>query len=569
VQLQQQGDWLRMSIDASNLTAWRWYPDRDDAVIEYRAQSLPSAPLDSPTLAGWLELIDVEHRERVRGAMLRTATDGTRTHEEYRVRDRDGQWRWFVTRAVRSEDVHGAVVIGTTQDITARREGEERLRASEAVLRSVADNSPDLVTIVDCDLRIRFVNRMLRGLRPEQVVGRPAVEFAIGDVDAMVAKFRRVFETGEPLQFELSGTNAAGEYRHYQHRMAAIRDGETVAGAIVHTTDITERRSAERRVRAQASVLATMLEGVAVVDASGFIHLTNPAFDRMFGHPTGALDGRSFASLLATELALPDACDTPFGFPGRRADGSVFEATTVATRLELGGERYTVHVVQDVTERRALERELLEISNREQRRIGSDLHDGLGQELTGVALMLRGLASSVKRGQPATPADLDELVALVNGAIESTRSLARGLSPIELERGGLVYALRALAVRARDLYGLDVRFRSRVWPELTLEPAATTHLYRIAQESLTNAARHAQATRVAITLNARGRAVTLTVADDGRGLPPEAGTGMGLKIMRYRAQMMGGELTVGPASPEGTRVTCRVLQPDPFVEAPT
>jgi signal transduction histidine kinase len=174
--------------------------------------------------------------------------------------------------------------------------------------------------------------------------------------------------------------------------------------------------------------------------------------------------------------------------------------------------------------------------------------------------MLRGLASRVKRGQPATAADLDELVALVNGAIESTRSLARGLSPVQLERGGLVYALRALVVRARELYGLEVKFRSRVWPELTLDAAATTHLYRIAQEALTNAARHAGATQISIALNARGRMVTLTVTDDGAGLQDEPGNGMGLRIMRYRAQMMGGELDIAPAEPRGTRVTCRVAQ---------
>jgi PAS domain S-box-containing protein len=568
VQLQRQGDWLRMSIDASNLTAWRWYPDRDEAFIEYRSPSMQPAMIQQPTLAGWLESVDPEHRERLATALLRTAEDGTRTHEEYRAVRPGAAARWFVTRAVRSQDAGGPMVIGTTQDVTARREADDRLRASEAVLRSVADNSPDFITIVDPGLTILFVNRPVGPLSPDQLVGRPLADLVLGDAGATLAKFREVFANGAPQHFEQGLTMADGEYRHYQHRVSAIRDAEKVAGAIIHTTDITERRAADRRLRAQASVLATMLEGVAVVDASGSIHLTNPAFDRMFGYETGALDGHSFKALLASDVAPPDECATPFGFPGRRADGSDFDATTVATRLELGGERYTVHVVQDVTERRALERELLEISNREQRRIGSDLHDGLGQELTGVALMLRGLASRVKRGQAATPGDLDELVALVNGAIESTRSLARGLSPIELERGGLVYALRALAVRARDLYGLDVRFRSRVWPALTLEPAATTHLYRIAQESLTNAARHAQATHVAISLNVRGSAVTLTVADDGRGLAPEAGGGMGLKIMRYRAQMMGGELTVGAGTPGGVRVTCRVPQPDPFVGAP-
>jgi PAS domain S-box-containing protein len=563
IQLQQQGDWLRMSIDASSLTAWRWYPDSDETIIEYRSDAMgPRHGSERPTLAGWLQRVDPTDRERVAEALRATARDGAPTHEEYLLRDAEGEHRWLVTRATRSRDEHGYVVTGTTQDVTARRDAEERLRASEAVLRSVAENSPDFVTIVGPDLRIRFANRAIDGVAAEQVVGRSSLEFALGGPDAMVGHLRRVLATGLPHRYEVSALRPDGLVHHYEQRLGAIRDGESIAGVIVHTTDVTDRREAERRLRAQASVLATMLEGVVLVDARGAIRLTNPAFDRMFGHEPGALDGRPFAALLGGDPVPSAGTRASSAFLGCRDDGTRFEGAAIASGLELGGEPYTVYVVQDVTERRTLERELLEIANREQRRIGSDLHDGLGQELTGVALMLRGLASRVKRGQPATPGDLDELVALVNGAIESTRSLARGLSPIELERGGLVYALRALTVRARELYGLDVKFRSRVWPELTLDAAATTHLYRIAQEALTNAARHARATQVSITLTARDRRVVLAIADDGDGIRADGGNGMGLKLMRYRAQMMGGELAISSGVPTGTRVACRVSQPE-------
>jgi PAS domain S-box-containing protein len=560
LQLQQQGDWLRMSIDASNLAAWRWFPATDECVIEYRSGSMHGAT-ELSSLAAWLSVVDPADRARVGAALTRTARDGTPTNEEYRVHE-PGGLRWLVTRATRAEGAHGVVVTGTTQDITARRAADERVRASEALLRSITDIAPDFISVVGADLRLRFVNRALGDVAAEEAVGRPVAEFVIGDDDPMLDVLRRVLATGEPARYESCGLIRDATV-HYEHRATALRHGDAVEAVVVYSTNVTARLEAERRLRTQASVLATMREGVVVVDAGGGVHLTNPAFDRMFGHEPGAPDGRSIAEVVGSHAPWPDDDRASFEFVGRRADGTRVEAAAVASRLQLGGEAYAVYVVQDVTERRALERELLEISNREQRRIGSDLHDGLGQELTGVALMLRGLASRVKRGQPATTGDLDELVALVNGAIESTRSLARGLSPVELERGGLVFALRSLCVRARELYGLDVRFRSRVWPELALDAAATTHLYRIAQEALTNAARHAQASHVAVTLNVRGTAVTLTVADDGRGMPQEHGTGMGLKIMRYRAQMMGGEVCVGASDPQGTRVTCRVRQPPP------
>jgi signal transduction histidine kinase len=178
--------------------------------------------------------------------------------------------------------------------------------------------------------------------------------------------------------------------------------------------------------------------------------------------------------------------------------------------------------------------------------------------------MLRGLTSALERGSTLAVADLEEVVALVNGAIDTTRTLARGLSPVALEGGGLVYALRALTAHAREMYGIDIRFRSRVTPRVTLDAAATGHLYRIAQESLTNTARHARAKLVTVQFTVRGPRVTLAVTDDGRGIAGAAGAGMGLKIMRYRAHMLGGELTIEPAAAgAGTRIACTLLQPDP------
>lgn len=563
--LKRQGDWLRMSFDAAALSAWRWFPDVDEVNTEHRGSSLRPGEVAHGTLAGWLDRVEPRFRDAVREAMYRTARDGTPTNVEYRVRNRAGQSRWLLTRATRSLDAGRVVLTGTTQDVTARREAEEQLRASEAVLRSVAEHAPDFITIIDADLRLRFSNRPLRGVPPADAVGRPIAEFAIGPAAELLAHLRHVLSTGESVRYEGVGLRADGDSRWYENRLGPIESDGRVTGVIAFTTDITDRRDAERRLRTQASVLATMLEGVAVVDAVGVVQLTNPAFDRMFGFEPGAVEGRPFLALFADgRVPVATAAGRAQECRGRRADGSVFDATAVASELELGGQRLVVYVVQDVTERRALERELLEIANREQRRIGSDLHDGLGQELTGVALMLSGLASRVKRGVQPTAQEVDELVALVSGAIESTRSLARGLSPVELERGGLAYALRSLAMRGRDLYGLDVKFRSRVWSKLTLDAAATTHLYRIAQEALTNAARHAQAREVTIQLNVRGRRVALTVSDDGRGLPTEGGGGgMGLRIMRYRARMMGGELLLEANVPSGTRVTCRVQQPAP------
>jgi PAS domain S-box-containing protein len=210
-------------------------------------------------------------------------------------------------------------------------------------------------------------------------------------------------------------------------------------------------------------------------------------------------------------------------------------------------------------ERRNLEREIIETANREQQRIGSDLHDGLGQELTGIALMLRAVGVQLsKDGSPAC-ADIEQVITLVNAAIESTRALARGLSPVSAELEGFTAALQSLASRVSARHDIPVSFESRLTQPLRLSETAATHLYRIAQEALTNALRHSHASQVHIRLDATDRELLLLVEDDGLGLPgalERSNGGLGLKIMRYRAQMLGGDLVLEGGADGGTAVRC-------------
>lgn len=204
-----------------------------------------------------------------------------------------------------------------------------------------------------------------------------------------------------------------------------------------------------------------------------------------------------------------------------------------------------VCAVQEVSDRKALEQEILEISNREQRRLGSDLHDGLGQELTGLSLLLKGLEVQLSREAPQYLSQIIKISDLLARAIQSTRSLARGLAPVNLERGGLPEALKHLAARCTDMYSLQCSFTSNGQKVPDLEEGAATHLYRIAQEATTNAARYARAKSVEIELRTVGRKLQLSIADDGIGLTAglaQGKPGLGLKIMEYRARMLGGKV---------------------------
>jgi PAS domain S-box-containing protein len=213
--------------------------------------------------------------------------------------------------------------------------------------------------------------------------------------------------------------------------------------------------------------------------------------------------------------------------------------------------------MRDITERKRLEQEILDVSGRERQSIGRDLHDGLGQELTGVALMLRGLENRIQERCPEVVANVSEIVGHLNQSIETARALARGLLPVRTESGGLTAALRALAARSRDLYGLKVNFHSETCPAFALNETNASHLYRIAQEALNNAARHGHASVVDIAFIATPDAFSLRITDDGKGLPDTArsSSGMGLKIMKYRADMIGARFEIESNAPRGAMVT--------------
>jgi PAS domain S-box-containing protein len=211
----------------------------------------------------------------------------------------------------------------------------------------------------------------------------------------------------------------------------------------------------------------------------------------------------------------------------------------------------------EIQQRHRLEQEILDISEREQRRIGRELHDSLGQQLTGIAIMTKVLEQKLQRQAPGVAADANEIAHLVNEAVSQTRQLSRGLHPVALDEHGLMSALEALATTTQSIFGVACTFRCER-PVPVRDPFVATHLYRIAQEAVTNAIRHGDTSGIALELTAQHNRATLTVDNNGRDFPPERPEreGMGLKVMDYRAEMIGGTLDVRRRPEGGTRVTC-------------
>ena len=339
--------------------------------------------------------------------------------------------------------------------------------------------------------------------------------------------------------------------------------------------DITERNRAEQALKQSRDTLKTLLErlpdGVSLI-VDGRIVLANLALAAMYGYPPEELLGKTTADFLDVAEAAKAARrirELVQGGPAyaseyscRLSDGTVFPVEITSRIIELDGSSALLSIHRDLTERKKarterkrLEREILEVSAREQHRIGQDLHDGLGQRLTGIAFLSKALAQKLTAQSSPEAAKAGEIAQLVNQAITEARHLARGLSPVALEVGGLKVALEELGFNMERLFDVSCVVRAEGVIPLR-DDGKARQLYYVAQEAVTNAVKHGHAKNVEIRLVNTEDECALTVRDDGIGLSSNMQTskGMGLHIMRYRANMIHASFSIQAAPGGGTVV---------------
>ncbi len=342
-----------------------------------------------------------------------------------------------------------------------------------------------------------------------------------------------------------------------------IRIAAAVASMVIQRhRDLERLRASEARYRQ----LAETCPDAVIAHFGGCITYGNRAAAELL-HLQGSetMSGLGLEQFVSPEC-LRDVLEHRTGLLAvtlRRSDGANVFVEIAASQISMDGRLMTLLICRDVTDRLTLEQELLDVATREQTHLAHDLHDGLGQQLAGISLFLRGLANQVVREQPAYAGDFERINSLVSKSIEETRRLASGMSPIAVERAGLAGALTAFAAQAKDLYGFQVKLDIDPLLHTAIETNVASHLYRIAQEATNNVARHARATHLTISAKILDSELCLSIADDGIGLAesPKAaeGTGgLGLRIMRYRAQQLGGTLRIDRNIPRGTviRVSC-------------
>jgi PAS domain S-box-containing protein len=306
---------------------------------------------------------------------------------------------------------------------------------------------------------------------------------------------------------------------------------------------------------------------IVVIDAGGRVTYASPAAQALVGsspeaiHNLPAVDvfGPAHRSLLRHLLAQAESNrDTPAVTELRIALGAetrTYNVTAVdqSSNELIGGKVLTV---TDVTRQRRLEREVLDAASRERMALSAQIHDGLGQELVGIAMLLQGAAGARTADVPALREHIRAAVGLINHAVGSARDLARGLSPVGVVRGSLAYALGRLVLAPGGSTTVTMQVEAS-FSEGLIDNFCADHLYRIAQEAVTNALRHSGCTRVDLVLRTSGRELELEIKDDGRGFgaPSAEHAGIGLRLMRYRAQAVGATLRLEPAGEVGTIIT--------------
>jgi len=316
-------------------------------------------------------------------------------------------------------------------------------------------------------------------------------------------------------------------------------------------------------------MIEQMAEGAVTFTRDGTILFCNHRFAELLHVPLKQIIGSNLYDYLPATERLPfqDILHGVNGVAGRTElqllspSGPRFPARVSVTALQTDEPASAFSmVVNNLEEQRRLERQVLEVSEREQLRLGQDLHDGLGQALAGIAYMLQSI--------PLEASEQSEHIAriteLVNQSLTQTRELAKGFYPVELERHGLQLALQELATNVERTFKIDCRVASN--KEINgIDKAVQIQLFRIIQEAIRNAVRHGEARNIRVKAVRDGNEIIALIKNDGRKFPAEKmrltvanSNGMGLKIMHYRARLIGGTLEFSPGRKHGCVVRCTI-----------
>jgi PAS domain S-box-containing protein len=454
----------------------------------------------------------------------------------------------------------------------------KQLDIAESLSARLIDALPLLVSYVDRDQRYRFNNRayeewfrvapeQLRGKHLREVLGEEAYEGVREHVEAALAGSPRMFEG----RLRYAGVGERAVRIDYVPDRGENEEVQGFFAVVAELNDLTDARdqlrTSEARMRAVVDAAA---EGIITMDTRGVIQSFNAAAKRIFGYEDDEVIGRNVNMLMPPSYAgehddylrryLETGEKKIVGIGrevrGRRKDGTTFPLHLSVSEIQDGGASGFAGIVRDLTQQRQLEKHLADAQVEERRRLAQDIHDSLGGQVAGVAMLADLLRKALEEEGSSQVELAAELAKYVRETHALLRQVSRGLLPVEVDEHGLTAALKELVARLDSTRPGSCTFVCER-PVTMADNFVANHLFRIVEEAAQNALRHAEAEQITIGLeNGADGSILVTVHDNGIGFDESTAQsgGMGLHTMRYRADLIGARLRIVPADGGGTVV---------------
>lgn len=587
------------------------------AVTGYTADEYAADPLL------WMAIVLEEDRAGIKQQIADVISGRDPAAIEYRIRRKDGKIRWMRKTVVPYHDQADKLIAydGLLRDVTQRKQVEHDLRQSEERFRLIFEDdlTGDYLAAADGTILLcnqAFVEIFGFSSRNEAIGSHLANLFAgppsWPDFISLLAENRSL------ERYERAGRHSDGTIRHVIETVVGTFDADgnlqRIKGYVFD--DTTSRLAAARMQRRNAeledvvahrtqalrekhehleAIWNSAFDAIITIDSRGQIETANRATENMFGYSAAELSGQNVNVLMPSpfreehddylrrfrETGEARILNVPRELLARRKDGSTFPIDLSVTQVDHSD--FYNGIIRDISERKELQTHVLEIAAEEQRRIGLELHDGIGQELTGLSLIAGTLLSLVKDMQELECEDqivrqideagfnrirdiIEKLNQKLSVANRNVHQLSHGIMPVQIDAEALRSALEELVASTHTPPRVCCRFDCPQ-PVMAANNTTATHLYRIAQEAVNNALKHSQASEICISLRQDHNQILLAVHDNGVGIPATKSDvdvsrrtrGMGLQTMQYRAGMIGGTLHIEQSETGGTRIRCAVL----------